>query len=92
MDGVKDCHGKSHRKGGIVCEFCENIHDIELDGEPETEDCKFPLRGKLILVKEDGKYRFYGFNKYPYEDDVCYQNVEIAYCPKCGRKLREMID
>lgn len=73
-----------------MCEFCKNIHDIEIDGEPKAKDCKFPFREKLILVKEDKKYRFYGFNKYAYEDDACYQNVEVEYCPKCGRKLSEV--
>lgn len=49
-----------------MCEFCKNIHDIEIDGEPKAKDCKFPFREKLIFVKEDKKYRFYGFNKYAY--------------------------
>lgn len=70
------------------CKFCENIHDIERDGEPKAEDCKFPFREKLILVKENGKHFFYGFNKYHYEDDVCYQNVVSNFCPNCGRDLR----
>lgn len=73
-----------------MCEFCSNIHDIDIDGEPEAENDEFPIREQLILVKIDGKFRFWGFNKYFYEDDACYGNVEAVLCPLCGRKLNEV--
>ena len=46
----------------------------------------------VIIVDEsdcDMELCFYGFNKYHYEDDAYYGNVDINYCPMCGRKLVE---
>lgn len=71
-----------------MCKFCENVIDYDGDGNIKHPKVDFPKRQKLILVKESGKIRFYGFNKYNYEDDFCYQNVEVIYCPICGRDLR----
>lgn len=76
-----------------MCEFCEKIRKVReertLLSHPlkvETED--FPAREKLVLCEVNGNIRFYGFNKYNYEDDVIYRNVEsVNFCPICGRKL-----
>lgn len=70
------------------CEFCENILPIDYVDELCDKKAKFPFREKLVLTTECGKIRFYGFNKYHYEDDSCYQNVEVRFCPNCGRDLR----
>lgn len=71
-----------------MCEFCENIKRISYEDKIETENKEFS-REKLILCYIDNKLCFYGFNKYSYEDDAYYMNMDINYCPICGRKLAE---
>lgn len=78
-----------------MCEFCDEDKIPEIENEydvnplkAETED--FPFREKLILAKLHGKYVFYGFNKYRYEDDTIYYETEANHCPVCGRKLVEV--
>ena len=69
-----------------MCEFCEKIKRISYEDKIETENREFS-REKLILCYIDNKLCFYGFNKYCYEDDAHYMNMDINYCPMCGRKL-----
>lgn len=69
-----------------MCEFCENIKRISYEDKIETENKEFS-REKLILCYIDNKLCFYGFNKYSYEDDAHYMNMNINYCLICGRKL-----
>ena len=80
--------GRCTDRGDNMCEFCENILPIDYVDELCDKKAKFPFREKLVLTTECGKIRFYGFNKYHYEDDSCYQNVEVIFCPICGRDLR----
>jgi hypothetical protein len=75
-----------------MCSYCKKIRIIKDEDEcscqpltAETED--FPQREKLILAKLKGKFVFYGFNKYRYEDDSIYDNINPQDCPMCGRKL-----
>lgn len=77
-----------------MCEFCKNIRKIKEQDEYkhnplDAETDEFPHREKLVLAKLRGKVIFYGFNKYHYEDDSIYENVEVNFCPECGRKLRD---
>ena len=71
-----------------MCEYCKNIPTIDYVDELCDKNVKFSFREKLVLTWECGKIRFYGFNKYHYEDDSCYQNVEVNFCPICGMDLR----
>ena len=50
------------------------------------------LRRKIaidaILCEVEEKVKFYGFNKYSYDIDTIYKNVDnVNFCPVCGRKL-----
>lgn len=77
-----------------MCEFCENIKEIREDDIYEknplvAETDKFPYREKLVLAKIGSKIIFYGFNKYHYEDDAMYKDIDCKFCPMCGRKLTE---
>lgn len=76
-----------------MCEYCKNIIEIKSENEYkkhpiDADTDEFPEREKLILAKLSGKIIFYGFNKYCYEDDAMYE-LEVNYCPKCGRNLTE---
>lgn len=88
-----------------MCEFCEFIksywedkfmnddccyHDIHEDMARENPN--IGNRGgadTIKLIRHNGEFKFYGFNKYPYKNNALYENVEINYCPVCGRKLSE---
>lgn len=75
-----------------MCEFCENIPTIKKWGLPEDElpcEDNDVSREKVVLARYKKKIRFYGFNEYHYESDALYTNVEVKYCPLCGRKLSE---
>ena len=69
-----------------MCDFCKGIKRISYGEEIESTEKDF-AREKIILCYIDDKLCFYGFNKYHYEDDAYYGNVDINYCPMCGRKL-----
>lgn len=76
-----------------MCDFCKNIPVIKkwetFDDELKCED-KNLTREKIVLVRYKDKIKFYGFNKYFYEDDALYENVDVKFCPMCGHKLRKM--
>ena len=69
-----------------MCDFCKGIKRISYGEEIESAEKDF-AREKIILCYIDDKLCFYGFNKYHYEDDAYYGNVDINYCPMCGRKF-----
>lgn len=69
-----------------MCDFCKDIKRISYGEEIECTEIGF-AREKIILCYIDDKLCFYGFNKYRYEDDAYYGNVDINYYPMCGRKL-----
>lgn len=73
-----------------MCEFCENIPVIKkletFDDELSYEDKKTTIE-KVVIVRYKNKLRFYGFNKYRYEDDALYENLDVFFCPVCGCKL-----
>lgn len=75
-----------------MCDFCENIPVVEkwecFEDELYCEN-KGLAREKIVLVRYENKIRFYGFNKYHYEDDALYKNADARFCPLCGRKLSE---
>lgn len=78
-----------------MCEYCNDIKEIKEEDERkknplETDTVKFSHREKLVLAKIGNKVLFYGFNKYAYEDDAIYKNIECAFCPKCGRNLTDV--
>lgn len=74
-----------------MCDFCENIRTIsnKNSANPLTSNKEFPIREELVLARIGEKIVFYGFNKYHYEDDAIYEDLEVSFCPKCGRKLVE---
>lgn len=72
-----------------MCYYCNNI--IEHDGNVDMiVDDYSTSRESLILIKntnEGNKLRFFGINAYHYENDACYANVEVSFCPVCGERL-----
>lgn len=72
-----------------MCGYCENIKTVkQIIKEDSKTRYEFPERERLVLAKIGKKIIFYGFNKYAYEDDAEYENMEVNFCPVCGRKLK----
>lgn len=73
-----------------MCDFCKEIRKVDKDRiyEDNPFESKEDEAGKLILCEVEEKVKFYGFNKYSYDIDTIYKNVDnVNFCPVCGRKL-----
>lgn len=64
-----------------MCKYCENEKEV-------IKECKFNECDLELFIDMDETLAINTYNHSSSFTEDIYENIEINYCPMCGRKLR----